>query len=588
MIFVRGHALAILLLTLLAFGAGSAAAQTVTDGGFEAGPSSGAWIESSTQFGSPLCSEPACGISSGTGPASGTYWAWFGGYDGREVGALEQGMVFPATGWAILTFELEHPNASGNGQDDLRVLIDGLEVFRLAEGTAGYEAYRRVRLDLSAWADGASHTLRFHSESWGGGISSFFVDDVALDTDPPGLPPPLPPEIFADGFESGDTSAWTETSAPLCGQDTDGDRLSDCAETGTGVFIDPDDTGTDPNLPDTDGDGLDDGDEVLGTEGFLDLPSMGANPLRKNILLEYDWFNDALEGCIPHSHRPTSAMISRVAAAFANAPVANPDGSTGITLIQDYGQGGIFSGGNFIADPDGVIDGGVTEPEFQSYKAAHFAPERLGYFHYVLLPHRYNTSSPSSGQAEVPGDDMIVSLACLGNTVNVANTIMHELGHNLQLQHGGNESCNYKPNYNSVMNYRYQFAGVDTDCTPPGDGLLDYSSDTRLTLNETFLAEWSGICGAPPWDWDGDGVIDSARVVVDINSEDVLEEFSCGGFLTLLRDFDDWANLLYAGLPEPAGGGPLTQEIITCEPEVPPGEPARPLARKLPAGAAAP
>ena len=32
-------------------------------------------------------------------------------------------------------------------------------------------------------------------------------------------------------------------------------------------------------------DGIDDGDEVLGTVAGLDLPAMGTNPLRKNILI---------------------------------------------------------------------------------------------------------------------------------------------------------------------------------------------------------------------------------------------------------------------------------------------------------------
>ena len=47
------------------------------------------------------------------------------------------------------------------------------------------------------------------------------------------------------------------------------------------------------------------------------------------------------------------------------------------------------------------------------------------------MPHRYNTTSGSSGQAEICGDDLIVSLQCYGSDVNVANTIMHEVGHNL-------------------------------------------------------------------------------------------------------------------------------------------------------------
>jgi len=41
--------------------------------------------------------------------------------------------------------------------------------------------------------------------------------------------------------------------------DTDADGLLDGVETNTGVFVDANDTGTDPNNPDTDGDGELDG-----------------------------------------------------------------------------------------------------------------------------------------------------------------------------------------------------------------------------------------------------------------------------------------------------------------------------------------
>ena len=47
--------------------------------------------------------------------------------------------------------------------------------------------------------------------------------------------------------------------------------------------------------------------------------------------------------------------------------------------------------------------------------------------------------------------------------------LMHELGHNLGLRHGGGDDINDKPNYTSVLNYRYTFTGV------PPDGRSDYS-----------------------------------------------------------------------------------------------------------------
>jgi hypothetical protein len=345
------------------------------------------------------------------------------------------------------------------------------------------------------------------------------------------------------------------------GTDSDGDRLPDSAETNTGVFVGPSNTGTSPNNPDTDGDGIPDGDEVLGTTAGLNLPGMGLNPLRKNILLEYDWFNDALDFCGQHSHRPNQALLDRVTTAFANAPVPNPNGTTGITLIHDFGQGGLFTGGNLINDADGIVD--YLDTEYRAYKTANLAANRLGYFHYVLMPHRYGDSmNNSSGLANFNSDDMIVSLNCSNSDVNVGNTIMHELGHNLGLHHGGFEGTNFKPNYNSVMNYAYQFPGVDSNCTPPGDGVLDYSRNQRITLNESSLNEALGICNNVPWDWNGNGAIET-NVSAEINGDPPMSAPQT------LSDYDDWGHLFYDFAPGPgAGASPnslTTPRLVICD-----------------------
>lgn len=346
--------------------------------------------------------------------------------------------------------------------------------------------------------------------------------------------------------------------------DSDADGLADAIENGSHVFNGPGNPGTNSNQADTDGDGINDGDEVLGTLAGLNLPQMGCSPLKRNVLLEYDWFDDALE-CAAHSHRPTQTVMDRVATAFAGASGVNPDGTLGIALIQDRGDGGIFNGGNLVSNQDSAanIPGGVSDPQFQLYKNANFPASRKGYFHYVLLPHRYNTTSSSSGQAEINGDDLIVSLHCSYSNVNVSNTIMHELGHNLNLRHGGNVDCNYKPNYNSVMNYRYQFPGVNTNCTIPGSGLLDYSRGVRIALNENALNENLGVCGAPPIDFNGNSVIES-NISFDLNSSDTNEASNCGGNFTILSDYNDWANVVFTGLAD--GNASLRPvEIIDCD-----------------------
>jgi hypothetical protein len=408
---------------------------------------------------------------------------------------------------------------------------------------------------LTGLASGKTYTLSVTAWSWTGTAGEW-----SGDLDP------------ADGRRSTTYTTPTGTNpggAVACGSDadSDGDRLPNWAENNNGVFVNASRTGTNPNVADTDGDGLFDGDETLGTLGGLYLPGMGTNPLKKNLLLEFDWFEDSLN-CGPHSHRPPAAAITSFENAFANASVPNPDGTTGIDVISDYGQGGAFKGGNLVTDPDGNIivtfeASGFGGAEFLNYKAANFASNRNGYFHYVLMPHSYN-SSGSSGVAELPGDDFLVSLApwpslgCVPNPSSVANTIMHELGHNLNLRHGGFSNTNYKPNYNSVMNYKYQFPGVDTNCTPPGDGKLDYSYGTRIALNETNLNELAGTCGTVPWDWNGNGTHQSG-VIADIN----VDELGIGDqIFNTLTDYNDWANLLFGGLTDIDGASERVEVVV--------------------------
>jgi len=365
--------------------------------------------------------------------------------------------------------------------------------------------------------------------------------------------------IFKNGFED------------PCSEDADSDGLADCVETNTGIYVSATDTGTDPHNPDTDGDGLLDGEEVHGTVDGLDLPGMGTNPLHKDILIEYDWFDDA-NGCAQHSHRPTPEVLQGVHDFYANAPIANPDGVTGINVIQDYGQGGLFTGGNLVVDesnPTAVVDGPVGYPQYNGYEVANFAANRHNYFHFVLMAHQYDNqqgSTSSSGSATTPGYEVMVTLGCWAGdtsgtgTAYIRNSIVHELGHNLGLQHGGDETCNYKPNYSSVMNYRYEFVGVDSGCRGTGDdgaSTLDYSHGDRLTLDENNLDETAGMCTSAvvPVDWNRDLQYTSG-VVADINSYS-LETSECGGTNTILHDFNDWGNLQVAAVVTSyiSGGG---------------------------------
>ncbi|NOS99969.1 MAG: hypothetical protein HOP29_05025 [Phycisphaerales bacterium] len=335
--------------------------------------------------------------------------------------------------------------------------------------------------------------------------------------------------------------------------DSDGDRIPDAMETNNCNLNLPCSSGTDPQNPDTDGDGIWDGDEVYGTLSGLNLPALGALPCRRDVFVELDWTDDSFD-IGQHTHQPTQAAVNVLVTAFAAAPTTNRDGTTGITLHVDHGQGGPFTGGNLIPGNNASI---VFDVTFYIFKGLHFAPNRKGYFHYGVYGHRVDSPSNNAmGIAELPGDDFMVTLQ--NNTQStslISKVTLHQLGHNLGLRHGGNEDLDYKPNYNSVMNARYLVGGVDgIDCDARGNGGADFSRGTRISLNENALNEPQGVCGGIPIDWNG-GSISSAPIARNINCEPTFSA-ACGQGLqqcfdsvcTTLSDFNDWANIVFPAL----------------------------------------
>lgn len=349
--------------------------------------------------------------------------------------------------------------------------------------------------------------------------------------------------------------------------DSDGDRLPDFVETDNGLYVDIFSTGTDPFDPDTDNDGIKDGDETLGTAEGLDLPAMGADPLRKDIFVECDWFEGVFQGR-SENYRPTPAVEARVVACFADASTQNPYGlPDGINIHLDYGQGGAFTGGNRLPGEPVFL---LFDYEFNMLKDDHFADNRRGYFHYAIFANRYNSSTNgSSGIAEVNGNDFMVTMVGFNSTNNMANTIVHELGHNLGLRHGGFENRNRKPNYNSVMNYRHQFPGVDTDGDARGDGVLDYSRGLNVDLDEDAIVEALGVNGIDGIDWDGDRSISSVPYAANVNCSGSISPCGTTGSCAdsscdVLRDHDDWANINWSRLTA-SFDRTTPPEIIGCQ-----------------------
>jgi hypothetical protein len=387
--------------------------------------------------------------------------------------------------------------------------------------------------------------------------------------------------VFVDNFR------WLFGVACEPGADTDADR---------DALLD----GWETNGIDFDNDGTVD----------LDLPAMGADPNHKDIFVEIDYMVDSsLSG---HTHKPKAAALQTVIDAFENAPVSNPDGTTGIRIHIDAGSDTIMDPvtnatwgtrsesdalthqnnlGTCPLDSDGnrpynwtAFDGikGVGTP-------GNFSIQRADVFHYNIWGHslcpEYGTVSGIS--RGIPASDFLVTLGGwsgdVGTVGQQAGTLMHELGHGLSFRHGGDDHCNYEPNYLSVMNYSFQTRGLRIAAA---DGNFDYSRFALPTLNEANLDETDGIMGVAEaanygtrfydpsvverivndinspidWNWDGD-VVDTS-VSVNINKSSGF----CG-VLTVLGNTDNWAEIVFNGGAVGQLGERVELPIVIEDPE---------------------
>lgn len=342
-------------------------------------------------------------------------------------------------------------------------------------------------------------------------------------------------------------------------QDSDSDGLLDVWET-RGLTNDPDDGGPLPAQ-------------------FIDLPAMGADPAKPDIFVHLDWMEDS-----EHTHRLSQAAIQRVVQAFADSPYVVPlTGSVGISLHVDQGPTSIldFATGapwgalsRARAWPHVTTLGTTTSGRydwsaFDNLKKQSFIPTgRAAAFHYALAVH-FHSGTASGISRDVPASDFIISLgafpagctgaACVGTELEQAGTLMHELGHNLGLRHGGGDDINYKPNYFSVMNYAFQLRGIIRDGV---EGVLDFSRSAQPTFVERPVVEAVGLgptaqgfgtrhfCAGLGYvsvpeasvaiDWNCDGDTLDANIFVNVNGQ--------GGLVAqTLVGFDDWSRIRFTG-----------------------------------------
>ncbi len=265
--------------------------------------------------------------------------------------------------------------------------------------------------------------------------------------------------------------------------DSDGDGICDSAEA---LY------GTDPQQPDSDFDALSDPAELFGLDG-VDLRSYGADAAHRDVFVYIDFYKPLVQ-----------EALMDVQAAFDAAPTPNFDGSTGVHLNLLWSGQPIPSTdqvANFIISKKDSM--GEEYSDWSQFDGIKLGPKKAAdaageapYFptaltriaHYALFGERFDSDSWSGLSRGIAGHDFLVTMQN-GTRQEMAGTFMHELGHNLGLQHGGDEETNYKPNYLSIMSYAYQFEGLYVDGK---DGVLDYSRVAIEGLDEAALCETSG------------------------------------------------------------------------------------------------
>ncbi|MDO5699176.1 MAG: cell wall-binding repeat-containing protein, partial [Dermatophilus congolensis] len=340
---------------------------------------------------------------------------------------------------------------------------------------------------------------------------------------------------------------------------------------------------TPPDLTDSDGDGLPNAwENGTAGPGQPNLAQYGADPNRKDIFIQVGPTKTASV-----VRMPNVAALRRVQEAFwAQGIKVHIDG--GPTSLMDPQTGELWGAKSAMKAPVefpsnynvSYTTPGTFTGAYATAKNALLPADRKSSFHFLLYAGKYDNGD-SGGVAWSPGTETLFAHDAFSQhgggrptELEEASTVMHELGHNLALNHGGrgaNAAQNYKPNYASIMNYVYAFSGLYRDGVA---GVLDFSEGSLPPLNESVLDEVEGLtndavssrfqikwlfpsgaeAGFSPAhqnvNWNGN-LDASNNPIIDVGTyaQRLAKNEADGGTeaLTTLLDHADWGALMFGG-----------------------------------------